>query len=457
MSPKKTKPPVNSEKVEAEAPIRTSPATRALRFLLGKENAPEITPVPTPTAPISDPQPDLLISNSISDRGEEITNEAQITLLASSNRAGSEGASSDSQLTNEYTPTSQLSQSQPPVSQLTDSQLLMSQPEPRPEWQPERASRQMEGQLELAPRRNNPATSSESNSLTLNWRAIEHTRIPQMVFDEIIPKLPPMAQMPYLQLLRLTLGFQRSNCHISLEVWASRCNQSLASIKRQAALLQERGLLLKEHVIFGGAGRGSYYRPVIPGVLNDDPGNSGTKRTYRSGGSSISSANNSVSQLTESQLSQSQPPASQLTGNYMKSDHDHDLKNINDHHEMQVMMTYKKLTGNRITKADQSAYQRVVHIEAETITLLMRQIYERSLEPIGSLAYFVKAILNATQEQHRSRAAQKRSLERIVERIRQNRVGGRSALADLIEEIKRTCVRDNIIYNNDLVNEILGL
>ena len=429
MSPKKIKLPVNSEKVEPEAPIRTSPATRALRFLLGKENVSEIAPVPTPTLPISDLKPDLLISTSISDRNPEITNEAQITPSASSNRAGSAVASSQSQL-------------QP--SQLTQSQL-----QSHPEWQSEKQPRQAESPLEAPPRRSNPGASSESTKLNLNWRVIEHTRIPQMVFDEIIPKLPPMAQMPYIQLLRLTLGFQRSNCHISLEVWASRCNQSLASIKRQATLLQEHGLLLKDLVIFGGIGRGSYYRPIIPGILNDDPGNSdpksGSKRAYQSGGNALP---NTGGQLSESQLSET----------YMKSNSDdHDLRNINDHHETEVMMTYKKLTGNRITKADQKAYQRVVHIEAETIALLMRQIYERSLEPIGSLAYFVKAILNATQEQHSSRAAQKRSLERIVERIRQNRVGGRSALADLIEEIKRTCVRDNIIYNNDLVNEILGL
>jgi hypothetical protein len=87
----------------------------------------------------------------------------------------------------------------------------------------------------------------------------------------------------------------------------------------------------------------------------------------------------------------------------------------------------------------------------------MRLIYERSIEPIGSFAYFTKAVLKATQEHQQTRAAHKRNLEKIIGRIRANRAGARATLADLIEDIKRACARDNVIYNNDLVNEILGL
>ena len=121
------------------------------------------------------------------------------------------------------------------------------------------------------------------------------------------------------------------------------------------------------------------------------------------------------------------------------------------------MTIYEELTGNQATAADGAAYRKISHLDLETIEAHMRQVYERSLEPIGSFAYFTKGVLKATEENQRTRAAQKRSLERIISRIRQNRTGARATLADLIEDIKRACARDNVAYNNDLVNEILGL
>ncbi|MEW6734917.1 MAG: hypothetical protein AB1489_26745 [Acidobacteriota bacterium] len=389
MSRKSTKPPAKSEKDDAS--IRSSPATRALRFLLGKQS-----PAQADLPPIS---PEIEIADQ-----------------TSSNRASSEQAGSVSQLREE-----RQEAPQPPVSQPVESQLLSSQLSQTPVT----SSR--------------PATARpfHSEALVINWRAIEHTRIPQVVFDEILPQLPPMAQTPYLQLLRLTLGFQRATCHISLESWAARCNQSLASIKRQATLLQQRGLLRKETVIYGGAARGSYYRPVIPGILNDE-----MATTSR--------------QLSTSQLSASQLNLRQLGENNMKTDHEDPGKET-DPHQSWVMKIYTELTGNRATASDLAAYRKIAHLDAATIEGHMRQIYQRSTEPIGSFAYFTKGVLKATAEGVNTRAAQKRSLTRIIERIRTNNVGGRASLADLIEEIKRACARDNVIYNTDLVNEILGL
>src|SRR5205823_3202354 len=145
--------------------------------------------------------------------------------------------------------------------------------------------------------------------------------------------------------------FQRANCHISLESWAGRCNQSLASLKRQATLLQNRGLLRKENVVFGGIARGSYYRPVIPGILNDDiPGR----------GENISS-----SKLSQSQLSSSRRQSSRLEEGYMKEDHgDHGKET--DHHQRRAMTIYEELTGNRPTTADLTAYRKIAFLDAET-------------------------------------------------------------------------------------------
>lgn len=397
MSQKKKKPLERSEKADTsteDAPIRSTPISRALDFLLNKQQENPLLPEPEIT-------PQIEANPQIDDRSSSI-------------RAGSNRASSDSQL-------------RPTTSQegrLSDSQLSKS--------------RLRQSQLSAKP---SASMGVVSEGLNISWRAIEHTRIPQVVFDEILPTLQPMAQMPYLQLLRLTLGFQRANCHISLESWAARCNQSLASIKRQAQILQQRGLLRKENVVFGGVARGSYYRPVIPGILNDPD------------------APDKPTKLRQSQLSVSQHSQSQLAESYMKDDQKDDQIDLRnkDHHEKEVMRIYRELTGNEVTKADLIAYRKVAHMDLETIEIHMRQIYERSVERIGSFAYFTKGLLTATQENARTRAQQKRNLELIIQRIRTNRIGGETKLADLIEDIKRACARENVAYNTDLVNEILRM
>ncbi|MBI4855049.1 MAG: hypothetical protein HY819_24880 [Acidobacteria bacterium] len=488
MSQKKTKPRVKSAKAEVQitenAPgpqstIRSTPATRALRFLLGKDPFSDtgeldqeialessdqtenlistendqasslistvINPISTAINPISTvieaPKNDLpLIENPRSD--------SEINMIGSPSRASSNIDGSQSQLTKQSSTSEKLTQSQLNLSQLTQSQLLASHQENLPISLEPLTLPKNDLIIEIPlPSRATPLGKKEASPITLNWRAIEHTRIPQVVFDEILPQLPPMAQTPYLQLLRLTLGFQRSSCHISLESWAARCNQSLASIKRQAAILQQRGLLKKESVVFGGSARGSYFCPVIPGVLNDD---SITPKKVSVEGKE------KPSQLTQSRLSASQLSQSQLPQNYMK-EIDHDHENKIDHHEREVMMIYQDLTGNQPTLADLTAYRKISYLGAEAVIFYMRQVFERSIEPIGSFAYFTKAVEKATQEQQRSRAAQKRNLEKIVERIRQSRIGSRISVSEMVEEIKRACIRENVSYNNDLVNEILNL
>lgn len=489
MSQKKTKPRAKSAKAEdntktdasSEATIRNTPATRALRFLLGKEpysdelaqegsfvddlndlndlNDLDQSPTELISSPISaaiNPTPQLIEAQkndpaSISDQRSSLEN----TTIASTQRASSIIDSSQSRLTKTLSQNDKLTESQLPQSRLTESQLLASQLEksislPELKTQPNLLE-ESEQIIDIPlPQRPTPLGKTEASPININWRSVEHSRIPQVVFDEILPQLPPMTHTPYLQLLRLTLGFQRNSCHISLEAWAARCNQSLASIKRQAVILQQRGLLKKESVVFGGSARGSYFCPVIPGILNDEEAINNTNKI------ALDVSKNNSSQLTQSQLSTSQLTQSQLTSSYMK-DHDHDLRNKKDHLEKQVMMIYQELTGNRPTLADLTAYRKIAHLGQENILVYMKQIFERSLDPIGSFAYFAKAIDKATQEQQHTRASQRRKLERIVEQVRQSRVGGRALLSDLLESIKQACVRDNVTYNNDLVNEILGV
>jgi hypothetical protein len=321
---------------------------------------------------------------------------------ASSIGASSISASSESQLQWSQQPNSQLYQSQLYQSQLYQSQLSESQ---------------------------------QQESVRLNWRAVEHSRIPQLVFDRILPTLPPLAQTPYLQLLRLTLGFSRPQCRISIESWATRCNQSVASIKRQAAILEKRGLVRKVQVKFGGPNRGTYWMPIVPGIFNDEAG----------------------SQLYQSQLSESQLQQSQLYWSYMISDDD-DYRNINNHHQKGVMMTYRRLTGNTWKEEDFISYQKIKDISLDLIEQAIQLALNRAKSHPNSLEYFVREIRRLTNPSQASRSQQKKNIQRIVEQYRALHAGTTTyGIADLTDDVKRACLKEGTAFNNDLFNEIIGM
>ncbi|MEM4412708.1 MAG: hypothetical protein QXD59_00370 [Candidatus Caldarchaeum sp.] len=86
----------------------------------------------------------------------------------------------------------------------------------------------------------------------------------------------------------------------------------------------------------------------------------------------------------------------------------------------------------------------------------MTAVAERAPERINSFAYFVREIAAAARPE--SRAALRRRLEQIVRRVRQLHVGAANyGIADLAEDVKRTCAREGIPFDPDLFNEIIGL
>ena len=350
-----------------------------------------------------------------------------------SKRASSKRASSMSQLKKSQLKKSQLNLSQLELSQLTESQLSMSQLD---------------------------------ENVALNWRTIEHTRIPQVVFDEILPTLPVAAQGIYLQLLRLTLGFHRPVCHISLEALKSRCNQSLASVKRHLELLIRRGLVRKVGVRFGGSDRGSYLMPVIPGVFNE--AETSQLNMSQLNVSQLTESQLSMSQLTESQVNSSQLNMSQLNMSHKKYDDDdfeikshHQTEKADDDdspHLRKVKEIYARLTGNAWTASDTRAYREhgIQQYGLEHVEAIMEAVAERAPERINSFNYFVREIVTAARPE--SRGARRRRLEQIVRRIQQLHVGApHYGIADLAEDVKRACAREGIPFDPDLFNEIIGL
>jgi hypothetical protein len=142
-----------------------------------------------------------------------------------------------------------------------------------------------------------------------------------------------------------------------------------------------------------------------------------------------------------------------------KHDHDDDSKNNHLQSAGAVTMIYESLTGKRWTKADQKAYEQISHLPPEQVEQLMRTIHARASEPIGSFAFFVTGIQKELAGAGKAgRAALRKKYERWIGEIRELHVGDRDyKTSDLIDDLKWRCSRDGVTWDDDVVNELLGL
>ncbi len=122
-----------------------------------------------------------------------------------------------------------------------------------------------------------------------------------------------------------------------------------------------------------------------------------------------------------------------------------------------VREAYENATGNRWSQSDSEAYKqhRIANVPPEKIISIVETVVRRTPTKINSFKYFVKEI--TAQPDPRNRAWQKKRLERIVHKIRDISVGrGDYSMADFVEDVKCSCAREGVVFENDLFNELVG-
>lgn len=118
---------------------------------------------------------------------------------------------------------------------------------------------------------------------------------------------------------------------------------------------------------------------------------------------------------------------------------------------------YEKATGNRWNRSDSEAYEqnKIGNVPLAKIISVLEAVVRRTPTKINSFRYFVKEI--AAQPDPRNRAWQKKRLEKIVHRIRDISVGCSSySMADFVDDVKCSCAREGIVFENDLFNELVS-
>jgi hypothetical protein len=269
------------------------------------------------------------------------------------------------------------------------------------------------------------ANNELSQSLAKPTIGLVHSyRTPNYLDDEIMPTLQPSEQLVLRRLYRLSYGFNRDTTNnVSLAKIAEKCNLGIATVKLAIKSLQAKRLIAIQSDLSRNPLGGNKYQVVL---LEQN------------------------SNLANSELSQS---LAKPIVSYIKDDDD--LKST-DHHQRGVMMIYQHSTGNDWTKADQAAYAKIRGVPLEKIETAIQVASQRASSRPNSLNYFVKEILNSSQPSKQSKVQQKKALEKIVQQVKASHVGAANySFSDFVEDVKRACARESVIFNNDLFNELI--
>lgn len=95
----------------------------------------------------------------------------------------------------------------------------------------------------------------------------QHTRIPNEIFEDILPTLRTSEQSILLRLYRLTWGFQKDSCHVSMGKLGKACNLSARQVTTCVQVLEKRRLIKRLHVDLDNKNqheRGVTFRMLLP-------------------------------------------------------------------------------------------------------------------------------------------------------------------------------------------------
>ena len=125
-------------------------------------------------------------------------------------------------------------------------------------------------------------------------------------------------------------------------------------------------------------------------------------------------------------------------------------------HLTQTITAYTTITRNPWLQTDTVSYlQNHIHqVPVEKIKTVIQIVHDRAESRVNSFTYFVKEIL-ATND-GRSMGGRRKALAAIVRRVRESHTGAVNyGIADLVFDVKNTCVREGVIFDNDLFNALI--
>jgi len=302
-------------------------------------------------------------------------------------------------------------------------------------------------------------------------------RIPNTISFRLFPTLDPFAKAVYYQLFLKSYGFRSDTCLVSLPTLAKSVLMSQRKVQNTISYLESRGLVKRLGSRLGGKDRGNYYQVFVP---EDAPPNNPNIPPDEYDETEAGCMAPDATLAPRAGLA---PHATVARGATIKNDDDIKIKNksssskgneiggkVVENHAcaaapreketanfLLVREAYEKATGNRWNQSDSDAYKQnnIANVPAAKIVSVLEPVVRRTPTKINSFKYFVREIV--TRPDPRNRAWQKKRLEKIVHKIRDISVGRSGySMADFVEDVKCSCAREDVVFENDLFNELVS-
>ena len=253
---------------------------------------------------------------------------------------------------------------------------------------------------------------------------------------------------------------------------------SQRKVQNTISYLESRGLVKRLGSRLGGKERGNYYQVIIP---EDDPSNNPNIPPEKydetetgcmapdatlapraslalhatvARGATIKNDDDDIKIKNKSSSSKGNEIGGESVENHTCAAAPREKETANF---VLVREAYEKATGNRWNQSDSKAYKQnnIGSVPANKIASVIESVVRRTPTKINSFKYFVKEI--TAQPDPRNRAWQKKRLEKIVHKIRDISVGrGDYSIADFAEDVKCSCAREGVVFENDLFNELVN-
>jgi hypothetical protein len=271
-------------------------------------------------------------------------------------------------------------------------------------------------------------------------------RVPNTINYRVFPTLDPFAKAVYYQLFLLSHGFKRDTCLIGLAKLSRSVLMSQRKVQNTIDYLETRGLIKRIESKLGGPSKGNLYQIPLP-VATMAPDATVAQGATNKDDDDKKKNNHHQKRRTAR--------GCEPVENHSRAAAPRERPETDDEHLALVQTAYEKATGNRWNRSDSEAYEEngLRRIPAEKIIPVLEAVAGRTPGRVNSLAYFVKEI-HALMDP-RNRAGQKKQLEKIVRRIRDNAVGRADySTSDFVEDVKCACARESVPFDKDIFNEL---
>jgi DNA-binding Lrp family transcriptional regulator len=274
-------------------------------------------------------------------------------------------------------------------------------------------------------------------------------RVPNIVFDEWIPKLTPVEAIVFLRLYRLSIGFNKTMCMVGTATLAKTCNVSENTCRTALRRLIDLKMIRCIQMINSKDLKGTVYE-IRPLEQAGDWMESESLKDRSKNHTGAKFQPNTRHDDHEQDTDHHQKNARARAGD----DDDDETEEAETAHFADVKRLYQELTGNAWKAADTAAYREIADVPVAEASEALRRVATRSPGRANSFRYFVREIKGGTETGLAEREVT--TLVEVAREVRSLNTGRYGYTeAEFREDVKTAAARRGAAYGPRVLEEAL--